>query len=466
MLKRLASLLLFRAASSTTAFEPSGSVWMTPQATFHVNIPGNSLSGGSWNDAFIRAMQDWTDLTRFEFSVISEFVEPCIGRGGDTFGDEKSSTNFTDTVCGTDYGENVLAVTLATLTCQDPDCTGTLIIEESDIVFNDAERWDIYSGPIQGITIDFERVALHELGHVIGLDHEATNDAIMRATLTDFGSLQTDDINGANFIYGGDVSLESIYGFEIKLPEPGPLEEQENTIYISGSLTDSDASVNDSAIDIYQLTFAQDTSITVDLNSSDFDPLLYLVRIDSTQTPIEEFVFSDDNSGAGSAARIVQDIPAGTYWFGATGVTSGSEGDYSITLSSLAASIEGALEEYQTIYGAEVQINPNPFIYGDLRNSDFRFEDKFMDIYQFTVKAETDMRFDLISDDFDTVLLLVEVLEDQSLGSLVLVNDDNIFGTNSRIEYSLPPGTYWKGVTSFAIGENGDYRINVSVNVN
>ncbi|MDD9896189.1 MAG: hypothetical protein OXU24_10460, partial [Gammaproteobacteria bacterium] len=88
------------------------------------------------------------------------------------------------------------------------------------------------------------------------------------------------------------------------------------------------------------------------------------------------------------------------------------------------------------------------------------------DIYQFTVKAETDMRFDLITDDFDTVLLLVEVIAHQSLGSLVLVNDDNIFGTNSRIEYSLPPGTYWKGVTSFAIGENGDYRINVSVNVN
>ena len=306
---------------------------------------------------------------------------------------------------------------------------------------------------------------MHELGHVIGLDHEAANDAIMQAALTNISSLQSDDIDCANFIYGGEISLPSIYGFEVMLPEHGPLEEQIDSVNFSGTLSDTDTTVDDSAIDIYQLSFANDTSLTVELDSSDFDPLLYMVRVDSTQTPIDEFVFSDDNSGSGSASRIAQDIPAGTYWFGATGANGGSAGDYTITLSTFAVSTEPAVNKYQLIYGADVQINPNPLINGGLGSADFQFEDKFLDLYQFSVQTQTDMRFDLVSDDFDTTLILVEVLPDQSVGSLVLENDDNMFGTNSRIEHSLPPGTYWMGVTSLFNGETGDYRVNVSVDV-
>ncbi|NKB35115.1 MAG: matrixin family metalloprotease [Pseudomonadales bacterium] len=466
MLNRLIPLLLFFAASTANSFEPSGSVWAQPGATFHVDIIGSSPSGGSWSSAFIRAMQNWTDQTTFQFDIIEELADPCIGRGGNEFGDLKTSTNFTATVCGDEYGENVLAVTLSTLTCQNTACSGTLTIDESDIVFNENKNWDIYTGPILPNTIDFERVALHELGHVIGLDHEAANDAIMQASLTDISTLQTDDINGANFVYGGEITIDSIYGIDIKLPEAAPLEGIVDTVNIAGALSLEDVIVDAAAIDIYQVTFANDINVTVELSSEDFDPLLYLARIDSTQFPINEFVFSDDNSGTESSSRIATALPAGTYWLGATAATANSVGNYSITLSTFATDTDPQFEEYQSIYGADVQVNPNPIIDGELRNSDFRFESRFLDLYQFSVQAQTSMRIDLTSNEFDSKLLLVEVLSDQSIGSLVLENDDNGFGSNSRIEETLQPGTYWIGVTSFTFNESGDYRINVTVNVN
>ena len=55
---------------------------------------------------------------------------------------------------------------------------------------------------------DMKRTALHEFGHVLGLDHPdqttppQTEDAIMTSTVTDIDSLQLDDIYGAKTLYG------------------------------------------------------------------------------------------------------------------------------------------------------------------------------------------------------------------------------------------------------------------------
>lgn len=462
LIRSLAALFLI-AANSAYTFEPSGSVWSTPSTSFHVGINGISPSGESWNAAFNRAMQAWTDETAFAFEVINQTQNPCESREGALLGDGLSSTDFSTTVCDAAFGENVLAVTLSTLTCQNPACTGTTIIDEADIVFNDAEQWDIYSGPIRANTVDFERVALHELGHAIGLNHEATNAAIMQASLSDINSLQADDVDGANFIYGGEFTVDSIYGIEINLPELDPLTGIVDTVNLSGLLNAADQIVENSALDIYQLTFTNDIDVTVELSSADFDPFLYLVRVDSLQQPVASFVFSDDNSGTDNSARIATGIPAGTYWLGVTGAGAESTGEYSITLSTFATNTSPEFDEYQSIYGADVQINSNPVIIGNLLASDFKFENKSLDLYQFTVQSQTNLRIDLTSEDFDTNLILVEVLPDQSIGSLVVENDDNGFGTNSRIDQVLNPGTYWMGATSFANFETGAYQIKVSV---
>ena len=338
--------------------------------------------------------------------------------------------------------------------------------DEVDIVFNDAENWDIYSGELRNNTVDFERVALHELGHALGLKHEASNAAIMQSALTNIDTLQQDDINGANFVYGGIYSISSIYGIDITIPDPNPLDGIVDTLNISGELTAGDASVDENLIDIFQVSFANDINVTVELSATDFDPLLYLVRMDSTQTVIQDFVFADDNSGLDAASRINVPIPAGTYWIGATGVSNNSQGEYSIVLSTFATNTSPQFEELESKYGVAVQVNPNPTIDGALTVSDFQFESKFLDIYQFDVQSETDLRVDLSSEDFDTRLYLIEILPGQEIGPLLIENDDNAFGSNSRIDQILQAGNYWIGVTSFSNSSTGDYQINLSVNVN
>ena len=85
-------------------------------------------------------------------------------------------------------------------TCNVP---AAFIITDADILFNSSEAWDVYSGSLRfDGDSEFERVALHELGHALGLNHSSANSAIMRAFVSDTDSLQSDDIAGIASIYG------------------------------------------------------------------------------------------------------------------------------------------------------------------------------------------------------------------------------------------------------------------------
>ncbi len=69
-----------------------------------------------------------------------------------------------------------------------------------DLHFDVAENWQCTTG---GGQIDIGLVALHEIGHAIGLDHEPTLLAVMNAFYNPaLTALQTDDINGVRAIYG------------------------------------------------------------------------------------------------------------------------------------------------------------------------------------------------------------------------------------------------------------------------
>ncbi|MHC4269920.1 MAG: matrixin family metalloprotease [Planctomycetota bacterium] len=68
-------------------------------------------------------------------------------------------------------------------------------------MFNTAFTWDVHNG--SGPNIDFKRVATHELGHALGLDHDNTFPALMNTTYSqNIETPQTDDINGLRAIYG------------------------------------------------------------------------------------------------------------------------------------------------------------------------------------------------------------------------------------------------------------------------
>lgn len=76
-----------------------------------------------------------------------------------------------------------------------------------DLHFDDAETWTTNNPPTG---FDFLSVAIHEIGHTLGLDHSADANAIMFAFYSGIKqNLATDDINGIRSIYGSQ-SVKSI----------------------------------------------------------------------------------------------------------------------------------------------------------------------------------------------------------------------------------------------------------------
>jgi hypothetical protein len=82
---------------------------------------------------------------------------------------------------------------------------------EADIVFSAAIPWSV-DDVMPADTYDWETTLLHEMGHLVGLSHTETADAVMFASL-DKGvqrrSPQPDDIAGVRALYGLGVVTQA-----------------------------------------------------------------------------------------------------------------------------------------------------------------------------------------------------------------------------------------------------------------
>jgi len=93
------------------------------------------------------------------------------------------------------------------------------------------------------------------------------------------------------------------------------------------ALGDCEFSLDDSYVDVYQFTLASPGTIQVDMTSTELDPYVGLFE------GIGAFITEDDNSGGFKNARIIRDVPAGTYrvWANTTGA--GVGGAYVLTVT-------------------------------------------------------------------------------------------------------------------------------------
>ena len=90
--------------------------------------------------------------------------------------------------------------------------SGNRIIQ-AGTVFNANQLWDVHNGSSR-IYYDFRRVAAHELGHALGLEHETVRTALMNPFYS--GNIETpqaDDMNGLKAIYANATASVPVYRF-------------------------------------------------------------------------------------------------------------------------------------------------------------------------------------------------------------------------------------------------------------
>lgn len=203
--QHLLGLLLIAAivalVQPTGAFSTIGQKWPRGNITMTLQLAGGSgLSDGSanFNAAAASAAAIWNQyLNRARFVT----VNGNAGRGTDN--DRVNQVFFDSTYYGHSFGRDVQAITTNWYD------TATNFRLEADVVFNSASQWDSYRGAARAST-DLRRIALHEFGHVLGLDHpdEAGQrvTALMNSVVGSLDSLTDDDIAGVQALYGGGVT--------------------------------------------------------------------------------------------------------------------------------------------------------------------------------------------------------------------------------------------------------------------
>lgn len=306
MSRWIVAVVLAALSISTLGFNINGAKWPGARTHVYASIPGTAASGVTWSQALRDAAQEWTEKTVFIFESRGGYRDPCVGYGNNPAnsnrpsgeGDGINGADFTSDVCGNAFGTNVLAVTLIST---ELNKLGAFDITEADMVFNKARSFDVYDGPTNSTTgIDFKRVALHELGHVMGMGHEDTRAAIMRPSIGSTFTLQADDIAGATKLYGGYSNCPvKTLGFGA----------------VGGELSSGDCAIKDlvgggsdtSLADVYEFELLQTTSIVLNMQSSAVDSALVLM--DARSAVIAE----SGEMGGSCHSQIRTTLSAGTY---------------------------------------------------------------------------------------------------------------------------------------------------------
>jgi hypothetical protein len=198
ILRRATLVALF--ARSALAYDLTGGSWNNGDIVMHLQlgVPAAPLSDGAsdWNTIAESALSDWnTHLQRCQLTVVRNSTAEVRN------GNRINNVVFRPDIFGSAFGGRTLAVTAGFTN------RATARFTEQDVVFNSNLAWDSYRGPLRGSTRDFRRVALHEFGHVLGLDHpdEAVPPqaivAIMNSTVGSLDTLMSDDVTGVKTLY-------------------------------------------------------------------------------------------------------------------------------------------------------------------------------------------------------------------------------------------------------------------------
>lgn len=190
-------------AAAARAYDFTGTTW--PNGSIPMTLalgvaPAQPLMDGS-SDFHVVAESALRELnqqmTRSQFTWTRD-LDAARARNNNI-----NNVFFAINIYGMEFDANTLAVTLSSFS---PTTNRT---RESDVIFNASSSlsWNSYRGALRPGIREFRRVALHEFGHVIGLDHpdQATPpqnvSAVMNSIVGNTETLTADDIAGVKVLY-------------------------------------------------------------------------------------------------------------------------------------------------------------------------------------------------------------------------------------------------------------------------
>ena len=205
-----ATALMVWLASPVIGFSPSGQRWAAGTSItmhLHQGAPSSALLDGAvdWNTVTEGALSIWNPfLNGVAFRVIRDSSASTDLRNG------SNNVAWADDVAGDPFGDAVAVTRYLYFPSNNR-------ITEADVLFDRRRSWNLYRGNLRsagggGTLYDLRRVALHEFGHALGLEHPndsgQTVTAIMNSRVSNVDTVQRDDTDGVAAIYGAVATAQ------------------------------------------------------------------------------------------------------------------------------------------------------------------------------------------------------------------------------------------------------------------
>ena len=417
--------------------------------------------GSGWTGAAQGALNDWNNAGsnfRFTYRTVSGSQPLSCGRSDDGL----NVVGWSATACGMPWNEWKAAAWVYKL----PDGR----IADVDILFNSNLTWDLHDGGMPFETIvdkvyDFRRVAIHEFGHALGLDHPDEHGQSRVAMMNsgtgrrdDTDRLQTDDINGVRAIYGVSTRPPTTRCTLTSLGTvSGNITGQ--SLLGGGTLGSDCVSPNSGKhARYYSFRLGRAAEVTIDMVSSNFDSWMALRR--GANISGAQLTF-DDDGGAGLNARITRRLEAGTYTIEATSVQLRDTGAFRLALTVAADRPPSrcTVENIITAVAGRTTVSRSGTLGSDCVSPNYSGE--LARYYSFQLISRADVTIDMTSSNIDSWLTLRRGANIR--GTQVAANDNGGGGRNARITRRLQAGTYTIEASSAAPRDTGTFRMTLTI---